>query len=75
MGRTSAITSSRPVLRIHYDKLVEDYPLMSELTADAATDLLSYSCHQCGHHQLLQFPRSLEIRSLSALALKNSKGS
>lgn len=48
MGRTMG---SRPLLRVHYRKLVDDYG-MDGLTFDPPLpDYLQYCCRQCGHRQ------------------------
>lgn len=58
MGRLGKATTSaaRPVFRVHYRKLVDDYSGNCDALkfVPALPDYLSYCCCQCGHTQKLQ---------------------
>ncbi len=56
MGRISKTTTSRPNLRLHYQKLVDEYSsnLDSFERMPTIPEYLSYCCHHCGHTQKLQ---------------------
>lgn len=58
MGRLGKATSSatRPMFRVHYRKLVDDYTGSCDTLKfiPALPEFLSYNCCQCGHMQQLQ---------------------
>ncbi|KAG8289533.1 hypothetical protein J6590_102425, partial [Homalodisca vitripennis] len=51
MGKTMG---SRPLLRVHYRKLVDDYGMDTISFQPPLPDYLQYCCHQCGHQQKMK---------------------
>lgn len=55
MGRLSKGTATRPIFKIHYRKLVNEYSASDNLRImPSIPEYLSYCCHHCGHTQKLQ---------------------
>ncbi|XP_022910569.1 EGFR adapter protein-like isoform X2 [Onthophagus taurus] len=56
MGRLTktAAPSTRPSMKVHYSKLVDEYGAQMDGGLEMVPDYLSYCCHQCGHQQKLK---------------------
>uniref|UniRef100_A0A1B6E3Q4 SH2 domain-containing protein n=1 Tax=Clastoptera arizonana TaxID=38151 RepID=A0A1B6E3Q4_9HEMI len=54
MGRTSTPSLTRPLLRVHYRKLVDEYNMDTITFTPPLQEYLSYCCRQCGHRQKMK---------------------
>lgn len=73
MGRLGkgSQSATRPIFRVHYRKLVDEYSQQEQLKfMPALPDYMSYCCCRCGHTQKFKvsFSRSLAPRAISISA-------
>lgn len=66
MGRLGkgSQSSTRPIFRVHYRKLVDEYSQQEQLKfMPALPDYMSYCCCRCGHTQELKVSSSRKVSS------------